>query len=160
MIRPASLQDLCSVLSVYRSAREFMCQNGNPSQWAGGYPAESLLRRDIEARQLYVLEENGGVHGVFALVEGADPSYAVIEDGSWLSDTPYAAIHRVASDGATKGVFVRCLEFAKARHRHLRIDTHADNRIMQRLILENGFDRRGIIYVEDGTPRIAFEYLR
>lgn len=159
MVRPASIQDLSQILSVYDSAREFMRQNGNASQWAGGYPPEAMLRRDIAAQQLYVLEEDGGIHGVFALIEGADPTYSVIEGGSWLSDAPYASIHRVASDGRIKGVFTQCLEFAKGLHRHLRVDTHADNHIMQRLILKNGFERRGIIYVEDGSPRIAFEYL-
>lgn len=159
MVRPASSRELPCILSVYRSAREFMCQNGNASQWAGGYPPEALLRRDIAAGQLYVLEEGGEIHGVFALIEGDDPTYAVIEDGSWLSDAPYASIHRVASDGKLKGVFARFLEFSRGRHRHLRIDTHADNHIMQRLILKNGFERRGIIHVEDGSPRVAFEYL-
>ena len=39
----------------------------------------------------------------------------------------------------------------------LRADTHADNKIMQHLLEENGFTRCGIIHVEDGTPRIAYQ---
>ena len=41
----------------------------------------------------------------------------------------------------------------------LRADTHADNKIMQHLLEKNGFARRGIIHVEDGTPRVAYQKL-
>ena len=39
------------------------------------------------------------------------------------------------------------------------IDTHKDNLIMQKFLSKNGFDRCGIIYVEDGTERIAYQKL-
>ena len=39
----------------------------------------------------------------------------------------------------------------------VRADTHADNKIMQHLLEENGFTKCGIIHVEDGTPRIAYQ---
>ena len=45
---------------------------------------------------------------------------------------------------------------AAAGHR-LRADTHADNLTMQRCLEREGFVRCGTIYVEDGTPRVAFE---
>lgn len=41
----------------------------------------------------------------------------------------------------------------------LRADTHADNKIMQHLLEKNGFARCGIIHVEDGTPRVAYQKL-
>ncbi len=40
---------------------------------------------------------------------------------------------------------------------NFRIDTHNDNKIMQHVIEKNGFIRCGIIYVKDGSPRIAYE---
>lgn len=39
----------------------------------------------------------------------------------------------------------------------MRIDTHENNKVMQHLIKKNGFQECGIIYVEDGSPRIAYE---
>lgn len=39
----------------------------------------------------------------------------------------------------------------------IRIDTHQDNKSMQRLILKNNFEYCGIIYVEDGSERLAYE---
>ena len=45
----------------------------------------------------------------------------------------------------------------QTRTGHLRIDTHADNHVMQRCILREGFSRCGVIYVADGSARVAFE---
>ena len=36
-------------------------------------------------------------------------------------------------------------------------DTHADNAVMQRLLEGAGFVRCGIIYTDDGSPRIAYQ---
>ena len=36
-------------------------------------------------------------------------------------------------------------------------DTHKDNQSMQRMQAKNGFEYCGLIYLEDGAERIAFE---
>lgn len=159
-IRPAVKADFGPVMEIYALARQFMRENGNPSQWGDHFPPAELIRADIEAGWLYVLEECGVLHGVFALIDGPDPSYAVIEGGSWLSPSPYAVIHRVAGDGRVGGVFRRCLAFCRERRLHLRIDTHRDNKVMQHLIETSGFQKCGVIHVADGSPRIAYEYLQ
>ena len=46
-VRLADRNDLPRILDIYEIARNFMAKNGNPTQWAGGYPAESLLEGDI-----------------------------------------------------------------------------------------------------------------
>ena len=40
---------------------------------------------------------------------------------------------------------------------NIRVDTHADNKTMQRLIEKNGFTKCGTIYVKNGTARIAYQ---
>ena len=55
--------------------------------------------------------------------------------------------------GQATDVINWCLEHCES----LRADTHADNKIMQHLLEENGFTKCGIIHVEDGTPRIAYQ---
>ena len=157
MIRKANLHDLPRILEIYAYARQFMRNTGNPTQWKEGTPAESTLRRDIAAGQLYV-QEDDGVHAVFALIFGNDPTYAEI-DGVWLSDAPYATLHRVAGDGTRHGVLNQAVAFAKTQCGHLRIDTHKDNQIMQRAIAKNGFRYCGIIITDDGSPRLAYEWL-
>ncbi|HNZ83431.1 MAG TPA: GNAT family N-acetyltransferase, partial [Sedimentibacter sp.] len=41
--------------------------------------------------------------------------------------------------------------------RNLKIDTHRDNIPMQNLLNKNGFIRCGIIYLENGDERIAYQ---
>ena len=159
MIRPATPADLPAILEVYQAARSFMAASGNPTQWGSTYPAPGILEEDIRLCRLYVDQMDGQVCGVFMFTLGDDPTYAYIEQGRWISDTPYGVIHRVASDGSTGGVLRRCLDFCRSQCPHLRIDTHADNHVMQQLLDGAGFTRCGIIYVEDGTPRIAYEWL-
>lgn len=159
MIRLATAADLPDILEVYRVARSFMAANGNPTQWGTTYPAVELLEEDIRLGRLYVDEMSGRVCGAFMFALGDDPTYAYIENGAWLNSSLYGTIHRVASDGTVPGVLGRCVAFCRSQHPHLRIDTHADNHIMQTCIAKQGFTRCGTIYVEDGSPRIAYEWL-
>lgn len=156
MVRLAKTEDLDALLALYAQSREFMRANGNPTQWAGGFPPRELLQSDISLARLYVCCDENGVYGGFALIFGDDPTYAEI-DGSWLCDAPYATIHRVTG-GRGRGVFGECIAYARTRINHLRIDTHADNAPMHHLITRAGFVRCGIITIADGTPRIAYEW--
>ena len=154
-IRKAVWADFERILEIYRIAREFMAKTGNPTQWGTHYPPVSMLEGDIPAGNLYVVEDDL-IHGVFAYFTEPDPTYGYIEDGAWLDHSPYGTIHRVAGDG-TGGIFTAVLQFALAQNSHVRIDTHADNKVMQHVLEKHGFQRTGIIYLEDGDPRIAFE---
>lgn len=157
-VRPAIPGDLSRILQIYDIAKQFMYRNGNPTQWPGSYPQAQLLLEDMAAGHLFVAQNDSGIHGVFAFMLGDDPTYAVIEKGSWRSDTPYGTIHRVASDG-TGGILSAALDFARSKSPHLRIDTHEDNHPMQHLLEKNGFSRRGIIYTDNGTSRLAYDRL-
>ena len=152
-IRPARLEDLDQILEIYSQARKFMAENGNPTQWAADYPSRQMLSEDIQWGHLYVVEDQG-ICGVFCFIIGIDPTYGYIE-GAWASDSPYGTIHRIASVGG--GVFGDVLTFCRSLIDHIRIDTHRDNAPMRHLVAKHGFTQRGIIYVADGTPRIAFD---
>lgn len=157
MITSATVTDLPDILNIYEHARIFMEKSGNPAQWAGGYPQKELLLKDIAKGQLYLCRDARTVYGVFAFIIGEDPTYARIENGSWLSDALYGTIHRIAGNDAGRGVFAEAVSWCEQQIPHLRIDTHHDNRIMQHLIEKHGFQKCGIIYVADGSPRIAYE---
>ena len=158
MIRQAEGKDFDDILRIYARAREYMKHGGNPTQWGENFPPEALINDDIREKRNYVVESDGNVHGVFAFIPGADPTYAHIE-GAWKSDAPYGTIHRIASDGEVKGIFAAAIAFCKSRISHLRIDTHADNKTMRHAIEKAGFKKCGIIRVADGTPRIAYEFM-
>ena len=162
-VRPASLEELDRIMEIYGTAREFMRKNGNASQWVNGYPDRELLASDIASGHLYVCvnpddpSHEERICGVFCFVAGPDPTYQIIEKGSWLSDLPYHVIHRLASDGSYRGITSICLDWCFRQDRNIRVDTHEDNTVMQHLLEKNGFERCGIIYVEDGSPRLAYQ---
>ena len=159
IIREAKIEDLKRILEIYDIAKAFMRKTGNPNQWNSSYPDMKLLEDDIDKQQLFVMEEDSIIHSVFAFIIGDDPTYRDIE-GAWLDDSTYGTIHRIASDGTVHQVFNKAVNFCTEKCPHLRADTHEDNKVMQKVILKNGFKETGIIYVADGTPRIAFEKVK
>ena len=154
-IRKAERADLPRILEIYAYARDFMEKTGNPDQWKKSHPPREMLEADIQAGDLYVVE-NQGIRGVFAYFSEPDPTYANIEGGVWLDDSPYGTIHRIAGDGSG-GVFGAALDFARMQNSHVRIDTHEDNKVMQHILQKHGFQRCGMIYLANGEPRTAFE---
>ena len=155
-IRYAEEKDIKRILKIYESARKYMAENGNPSQWRDNYPSEETVRDDMGKNHLHVAEESGEVTGVFAFIIGEDDTYSDIE-GRWLSEGLYGTIHRIAKDRTGRGILKEAVSFCQEKIGHLRIDTHRDNEIMKRLIIENGFTECGVICGRDGRPRIAYE---
>lgn len=162
-IREARTEDLPKLREIYNAAKLYMDASGNPNQWPVGYPPEEYLRQDIELSRLYVCKEDDVLCGVFLFAVTDDSTYHYI-DGAWKNDEPYGVIHRLASDGTRKGIFRTVLEFCKDRMteqgvRNLRIDTHEENKTMQHLVEQNGFLECGTIYLENGSPRKAYQMI-
>lgn len=155
-IRKARMDEMPIILTVYERARAFMQETGNSTQWAGGYPSEEILRADIEGGFLYVIEEAGALHGVFAFFPDGDPVYDALS-ASWLNTRPYGAIHRVASAGMKKGVLRHIVEHCLSSCKNLKIDTHKDNLVMQAALTKLGFASCGTASIPDVGERILFQ---
>lgn len=163
-LRKTRETDRTEVLKIYDQAKAYFKSQGI-DQWQDGYPDEECLTADMEDGISYVVEENGAVIATAVIMVGKDACYDVIEDGEWLSHAEeYGVIHRVAvaedKKGNGLGVWLlnRAEGMCRARGaRYMRMDTHEDNLSMQRLLLKCGYQSCGIVYVEDGTKRIAFE---
>ena len=137
-----------------------MHTHGNPNQWNGAYPDKDTLLDDINKGYLYVItHENGRIYGVFALIGGKDPTYEYIE-GKWKSDTEYGTIHRIASDGMVSDVVKTAVDYCEKIIPSIRIDTHEKNKTMRHVLKKLGFVECGIIYIDDGTPRIAYQKVK
>jgi RimJ/RimL family protein N-acetyltransferase len=167
-IRHAEMNDLDAVLRLYERAREFMRASGNPSQWGDSHPPLELVRRDIFRRVGYVCtagaacDDNGvaadrEILGAFNFFIGDEPTYKHIEQGRWLNDEPYGVVHRLAVDSGGKGTGIFCLEWCMASWGNIRIDTHEDNAPMRRLLQKLKYTYCGIIHVDDGSSRLAFQ---
>jgi len=138
-------------------------------QWQKGYPSREIWINDIVSEAAWLAVEHDTILGVFAFQTTPDPSYGEI-DGVWLTNTPYASMHRVCVSDTCKGkgvageMFAHGFKMAKELgFRSMRIDTHPDNHPMQRALNKAGFLPCGTIILkggaEDGDARIAFEKL-
>lgn len=157
-IRKTTEEDKVRRQEIFDIGVKYQKEHGNPNQWKPGYPGEALLDWDIQSGNGYVVELDGRIVGTFSLIPGEDPTYGYIEGGAWKSAAPYAAIHRVASDGTMKGIGDVIMRWCIEQAGHVRIDTHRDNKTMQHVILKNGFEYCGIIYLKNGEQRLAYEY--
>ena len=164
-IRHSTEKDFDRMMQIYGFARKFMAEHGNPNQWGPTHwPPEELIRADIREGHSYVcLNDEGKVIGTFFFIHGEniEPTYRRITEGAWLEDGPYGVVHRIAGDGSEKGIGAFCINWAFEQCGHLRIDTHGDNTVMQRLLNKLGFIQCGTIYVEeDHYPRLAYEKVK
>lgn len=84
--------------------------------------------------------QNDEIAGVFFYDQSdhIEPTYDQIEDGSWISDSPYGVIHRIAGNGKEKGIGHAAIQWAWKQCPHLRIDTHPDNTVMQNMLTKEG----------------------
>lgn len=159
VIRKSTEQDIDAMLELFRQAKQIMRSDGNMHQWTGNYPSADVIRADIGRDSSYVIcNDMGEVIGTFAFIIGPDPTYSYIEGGQWLDDSrTYGTIHRLASGPKSHGIARECFDWCWDMVPNLRVDTHADNRIMQHCIQRAGFTYCGIIYIADGTPRLAYQ---
>ena len=160
-VRLGNKEDAKIVADIYEASKAFMKANDNGSQWRDNYPIEEDFIDDIENNIGYVIEdENKNVVASFAFKIGEDPTYLEIEDGTWLDNSLYGTIHRLASYPEVTNVFDTCLEFCLSKINHLRADTHKNNKIMLHLLESRGFKRCGIITVINKTKRDAYELVK
>lgn len=157
-IRKATPEEIDILMNIYTLAKAFMQKTGNGNQWIDGYPSQELIMKGIEDGHCYVcLDDGNEIVATFYFMIGIDPNYATIYNGQWLNDEPYGVIHRLASTGKVKGVSTYCLQWCFEQCKNIRVDTHKDNLVMQNALKRNGYIYCGIIHVQNGTERLAFQ---
>ncbi len=158
-IRKTYKEDLNVVMNAIDTARQLMRENGNLTQWTNGYPSSELMLESINKGVNYLIINENEVVATFDFIIDEDPNYAMIE-GSWINDDAYGVVHRLASNGKAKGVAQFCFEWCFNQFPNIRVDTHEDNIAMQKVLIKLDYQKCGIIYVADGTPRLAFQKVK
>ena len=164
---PAEKEDVDRIMEIVAYARRSLGAL-NVDQWQGDYPDRATFEGDIERGELYKLMHGGDLAGFFMLSDREEPTYADITDGKWSSDAPYCVMHRSAiaeeyRGSGMSGYLIKCVEELTRSHgrRYVRIDTHRNNKPMQKLLRSSGYRYRGNILIT-GEPghdphRQAFE---
>lgn len=158
-IQKAQLTDIPAIMQVIDDARNMMRQNGNLTQWINGYPDQETILNDIKNNAAFVCVDTNEIICYFSFLKGnnPEPTYDVIDNGKWLNNKPYGVIHRLASNGKAKGVAKACFDYCFTQINNIRVDTHNNNQPMQNFFKKYGFTYCGVIYVDDGSPRDAFQ---
>lgn len=163
ILRETRKEEINEVMKIINEGKVLL-KNNSVNQWQNGYPNEDVILRDILNDESYVLEHNNEIIGTTALSFRGEKTYDKIYEGKWLSNGEYAVVHRIAAckiDGI-KSVGTEILKEVEKicllrNIKNIKIDTHEDNKIMQRLLSKNNYKYCGVIYLEDGSKRIAFE---
>lgn len=163
--RQAARPDLDAILAIIRQAQEYFRSHGI-DQWQNGYPDRADILRDIANGSSRILLAQGRPIATAAVSFGGEPTYDAVYGGQWLSNGAFAVVHRIAVEEKHKGAGAASFMLGKIERLCLgrgvpsiKVDTHEDNRPMQRLLQKNRFIRCGLIYLSDGSRRIAFEKL-
>lgn len=161
--RQAKISDLDQIVEIIELSKKYLKET-KVDQWQDGYPAKEDLRRDIENRNSYVLTNKDEIVATTVISLDGENTYNSIFNGEWITNEDYIVMHRVAVHDKYKGkgIFKELIKEAESLALNkgissIKIDTHRDNISMQRAVVKNDFKRCGIIYLEDGSERIAFE---
>ena len=163
-ITKASPEDAGTILGIMEAARAFQRECGFV-QWRDGYPSMEDILGDISAGACYKVVEGEEILGAFCAIFGPEPTYALIEDGHWLTEgDDYITVHRIAFSDSARGRGLAGRAFAHAFSMcrdtgavSVRVDTHYDNAAMRKAIDKSGFTHCGTVYMADGTERAAYE---
>lgn len=163
--RKAEEKDAAGIMKIIEQAQADLKKSG-VDQWQNGYPNIDVILNDINHNNSYVLAEGDRLIGTAAISFDGEETYNEIYDGKWGSTGSYAVIHRIAIDRGCKGkgfssvIIENAESMCKEREiRSIRVDTHRDNISMQKMLSKNGFEYCGIIYLKDGSERLAYEKL-
>ena len=161
--RQANISDLDQIVEIIELSKKYLKET-KVDQWQDGYPAKEDLRRDIESGNSYVLTNKDEIVATTVISLDGECTYNSIFNGEWITNEEYIVMHRVAVHDKYKGkgIFKELIKEAESLALNkgissIKIDTHRDNISMQRAVVKNNFKRCGIIYLEDGSERIAFE---
>lgn len=132
-------------------------------QWHPNYPTRQTISDDIAQNIGYVFTDGREIIGYCCIIMGDEPAYQKI-DGAWKTNLPYAVVHRMAFNqkargkGLSKRAFDLIKELCASNHINaIRADTQDENKVMQHILVREGFQFCGLIQF-DGGSKLAYEW--
>lgn len=161
--RKSTLADADEIMKIIKQAQEYL-KSQQVMQWQNNYPSIQVVEQDIKDQNGYVIVDDGVVLGTVTVSFDGERTYDKIYEGNWLRDLPFAVVHRIAIHEEYKGKGISSImmdNIVKMCHdrnvKSIRVDTHEANKSMQKLLQKTGFEYCGIIYLLDGSKRLAYE---
>ena len=167
IFRKSEEKDIDKIVEILEKAKIEIKKLGI-NQWQNGYPNRDVILSDIKNGNSYIIEDEEKIVATAALIFEKESPYSNISEGKWITDSDYSVIHRIAVDselinrGYSSKLLKKLEEVSKEKLVYsIKIDTHEDNKPMQRLLEKNWYVYCGIIYLDKepsiGEKRMAFE---
>lgn len=155
-IRPAKISDLMEILAITQACARSMEAQGI-FQWNQHYPNRAAFQRDLDRRELHVLEDKGSLLGAVVVSTLMDPEY---QDVAWLTPNGNNGyVHRlcVHPEHQGQGLARALMDFAEALCREkgqvsVRLDTFSRNKRNQAFYEKRGYQRLGDIHFPKQSP--------
>ena len=164
-LRNATSKEIPYIMEIIENARLRLKAQGI-DQWQKQYPDEETIENDIKNNESFVFvnDKDNQIYGTVAVSFRGEVTYEKIYEGEWISEYPYAVVHRIAvhNNYQRQGIATQVLTQIETMCKDLgvksiRIDTHRDNLPMQKSLIGLSYTKCGFIYLKDGSERLAFE---
>lgn len=159
--RKATITDIPKIWKIIQQAI-VRRKNDGSQQWQDGYPNETVIQQDIAKGIGYVLTKDETITGYAAILFNDEPAYEQLK-GTWLTNSDFAVVHRVAisDDYLGKGLAQKIFHFTEdlAIENNIfsiKVDTNFDNTPMLRILEKLGYTYCGEVTFR-GSSRKAFE---
>ncbi|MGL4990638.1 MAG: GNAT family N-acetyltransferase [Sarcina sp.] len=167
MFRKANINDVDDIMQIIDDAK-ISLKNMNIDQWQNGYPDCITIKEDILKSISYVFCDSSDKKNAIASVSfDGESTYDNIYNGQWLSTEKFLVIHRFATKNDVKrnGIASTMMNYIKElaqlnNVKSIKIDTHKNNIPMRKFLEKNDFKYCGIILLNDGNERAAYEFLK
>lgn len=162
IFRKATAADIDTIERIIRAASARLGAAGI-DQWQRGYPNRQSVEQDVAAGVGMVLALGEEILAYGAVIFTGEPAYNNLTGGKWLTHGEYAVVHRLCVSeifvgmGFAKQFMLAAEAMAAERVPSIRIDTHPDNKIMQRMVERLGYTYCGDVVIE--SRRLAYEKL-
>lgn len=164
-LRNTEETDIPVIMNIVADAQRYLASQ-NIDQWQDGYPDQNQIEVDINNNDSFVVvNDTNDIIGTTVFTTKKESTYQNIE-GDWITskNAEYGVIHRLAVGekyrglGLAKFVFNECEQRLKGMNIvSMRIDTHRDNKGMQHLLKKRGYVYCGVIILDNGDERLAYE---
>lgn len=161
--RKSTKKDIKEIMDIIKQAQSYFKIQGI-NQWQNGYPNEEVINIDVNKGHSYVLLKENKIVATVAISFDGEKNYDTIYEGAWLTNDTYGVIHRIAVSNNYKslGLSHKIIKYTEKLCKDnninsIKVDTHIENMVMQNLLKRNDFKYCGVIYLDDGDKRVAFE---
>lgn len=146
-MKNAQLKDIHLIMNLIKDAKIFL-KSQSINQWQDGYPDYETIRDDILNKRGFL---NDDKTAYMAFSHEKEIAYEALN--TW-QDPNYTVIHRfcrkknVIRIDVARNFLREAIKKSFHEKKSVRIDTHPDNKLMQKLILSEKFIYRGEVFLE------------